>query len=361
MNKINIVTEVNRNFKKNRISIYKLDKKIIKRILIIKWGGMGDVIISSAPINDILNHFNKSSIDINTLPSWKVFFKNDKRIRNIWGFNFGKGINKIKNIFNWLLIVKRNNYDLIIDFQTNDRSRIMLFFLRFFLSFNGHILGNHQQFPYTIKPYNLISKFSSPLAVLQNTISSIGINPKSNSPKIVHKRFFQNNLNFFNKKKIYKKKFIIFIPGSSFKNPLKRWGVDNFYNLSKLLEKKGFSIVLVGGPDDIYDCNLLIKLNKKIINLCNKINLENLVDFFKSAKYIVGNDTGPGHLAACTSTPTIIITGPTNPYLVKPNSNKVISIQSNIECKSCYKKICNHHSCMFDIKPDFVFTKLMEL
>jgi len=154
---------------------------------------------------------------------------------------------------------------------------------------------------------------------------------------------------------INKNKFVVFIPGSSKTNLLKRWGVNNFHLLSKLIEKIDTKIVLIGGPDDIEECNSLVLKNKKIINLCNKINLIDLPILFENARYIIGNDTGPIHLASSTSTPLIQITGPTNPKLVKPFGKNVIALQSNINCKNCYKKNCSHHSCMSDISPDFIF------
>ena len=327
----------------------------LKKILIIKWGGMGDLIQSSAVINDILNNFKSQQVDLNTLPQWFSLFRFDKRINKIWGFNSGSWFKKIYTIFLWLKIVKKENYDLIIDLQTNDRSRIILSILRLISIAPKFIIGNHSIFPYYPKPKSF-RQIDQPFIRLQRTIATIGIQPTNSKPKIIFPRNEPKRItNLLKKNNIYNNKFIIFIPGSSKSNQLKRWGVKNFVELSYLISRLAYKVVLVGGKDDIEENNSILKLNKNLINLTNKIKLNELIYIFKKSKLIIANDTGPTHLAACSNTPIIQITGPTNPYMVKPFGEKIESIQSDIECKNCYKKVCSHHSCMSDINPLYVF------
>ena len=326
-----------------------------KKILIIKWGGMGDLIQASAVINDILENFSGIKVDLNTMPQWFALFKFDKRINRIWGFNSGSWIKKIVSIFKWLRIVKKENYDLIIDLQTNDRSRIMLTILKLTQSKPKYIVGNHPIYPYTPKPKSL-RKINQPFIRLQRTIATIGVQPTGTKPSLIFPSKVPKKItNLLKKNYIIDKEFIIFIAGSSKSNQLKRWGIKNFVNLSNLINDLSYKVVLIGGKDDIEENNSILKHNKDVINLCNKIALEDLIYIFKKAKLIIANDTGPTHLAACSHTPIIQITGPTNPIMVKPFGENIESIQSDIECKNCYKKVCSHHSCMSDINPLYVF------
>jgi heptosyltransferase-2 len=356
MNKIITVKKINIfSDPKDSIDFHKFKKldliknKNIKKILIIKWGAMGDVIQSTAVINDILNSFKNSMIDLNTLPAMEVFFVKDKRINKIWSISFGKQLNKYIKYFLWLKRVKKENYDLIIDLQTNDKSRILLSILRLFFSYPKFSIGNHFVYPYSIKS-KFNSNFINPFFLLKRTIETIGVKSTSNIPHIVYDK---KNAGFLKNKKI-NKNFIIFIPGSSKENKLKRWGIKNFKELANKLIEKKFQIILIGGPDDINDCHEIGKSNVKIQNLCNTLELSELIPLFSKAKLIIANDTGPTHLASCTTTPIIQITGPTNPLKVKPFGKKIISIQSDIECKNCYQKKCGHHSCMKGIEPKFI-------
>ena len=353
VNKVNFFYDNERNLNQHNFSKEKLLKNSdqIKKILIIKWGGMGDVIQSTAIINDILNHFKGLKVDINTLPKWKIFFKYDKRINNTWGFNYKKGFKNFLISFQWIKYVLMQRYDLIIDLQTNDRSRIFLSFVRFLSMKKNIIIGNHFIFPYNISPKNKI-KVSQPFLRLKRTLFYLGINSSGNEPKIIAPNSSNKNIiKLLKQHKIINKEIFIFIPGSSASNSLKRWGADNYVKLSKLLASKNRQIILVGGSDDKKICDKIISKNKNIINLCQKISLIDLIPLFKKAKFIIANDTGPTHLTACTSTPTLQILGPTNPFNVKPFGSNIISIQSEIFCKNCYQKICEHHSCMIGLKP----------
>jgi len=355
VNKIKIFKDPKKEIDFNTSQIINLIKKgSIKKILIIKWGGMGDVIQSTAVINDILNAFTDAEVDLNTSPLMNIFFANEKRLNKIWGFKFLKGFKNISSCYKWIKKVKSENYDLIIDLQTNDRSRILLSFLRVMFFYPKFCVGNHFVFPYSIKSKNSYS-LSQPFFRLQRTIEMIGIRSKSNFPMIKIPK--DSNKKIHNLLKSYgvNKDFIIFIPGSSKGNKLKRWGVENFTELAELYIRKKFQIILVGGPDDITDCIKIKKNKKNIHNFCNLVNLVNLIPLYEKAKIIIANDTGPTHLAACTTTPIIQITGPTDPYKVKPFGEKILSIQSDIDCKNCYKKTCSHHSCMLGIKPEYIY------
>lgn len=335
--------------------------KEIKKILIIKWGGMGDIIQSTSVINEILIHLKSKTIDVNTKSQWKCFFENDNRINNVWSIDFKKGWGDWSNINNWIRKVKHEKYDLIIDLQTNDRSRILLSILKILYNYPKYSIGNHFVFPYSIKPKSNIN-ISQPFYRLKRTILSLGIESRTNKPTFIIPCSSTNYINeIFKKLKILKKDLYIFIPGSSSKNLLKRWGVKNYIGLAKLLESKKNKVILVGGNEDIEDCNNIAMSSKNIINLCNELNLLDLVELFKRAKYIIANDTGPTHLTALTSTPVLQITGPTDPAKVKPFGKNICALQAEINCKNCYKKTCSHHSCMIGIKPtnvyNFIFNK----
>ncbi len=327
----------------------------IKKILIIKWGGMGDVIQSSFAINAILAEFKFSLVDINTGPNWEIFFKNEKRINSIWSINFGIGLKKIISSLKWLILVKKNNYDLIIDLQTNDRTKIYLSILRILFNYPKFSVGNHPTYPYKIQSNHRLT-IETPINIYNRTLSVLNIFPKTFNPSFEISQNDKNTINIFLKKyNVKKNHFVVFIPGSSKSNFLKRWGVDKFARLSKMIESKEIPIILIGGPDDVEDCLLLKKKNPNIINFCNKVKLTSLIELFSKAKLVIANDTGPTHLAACALVPLIQIVGPTNPIKVKPYGKDIISVQAEIECKNCYKKQCSHHSCMKGVNPEFIF------
>ena len=326
-----------------------LKDKDLKKILIIKWGGMGDIILATGIMHDIYKSFPRSKIHLNTLPQWKHLFNSDPRFEKIWGTNKAQEIGSLKHFYKWLKSIKYENYDLIIDLQTNDRTRIYLSILRMIKLTPTYLVGNHHVFPYSIYPKKNLS-LEHPFQLLQRTINTIGIESKTIYPKLfITKEEEKLALSILQKNNLEKKKYVVFICGSNRNGKQKRWGAKNFVKLAKSIRSDfNLKIILIGGLDDIDECNLIVSIDKKIINLCNKTKLKTLPYIFKNAKLIVGNDTGSSHLVATTKTPMIEMFGPTDPNKCKPLRTSIVAIRApNLSMKN--------------ISVNYVFKKLKEI
>ena len=55
----------------------------IRRILIIKWSALGDVVISTASFNDLRKAFPQAVIDLHTLPAYEQLFAHDPGFNEI--------------------------------------------------------------------------------------------------------------------------------------------------------------------------------------------------------------------------------------------------------------------------------------
>lgn len=306
-----------------------LKNKDIKKILIIKWGGMGDIILATGIMHDIFKSFPKSKIHLNTLPQWKQLFNSDPRFEKIWGTNKSQEIGSLKHFYQWFKSIKYENYDLIIDLQTNDRTRIYLSILRMINLTPSFLVGNHPVYPYSIYPKKNVH-LEHPFQLLQRTINTIGLQSKTIFPKLfITKEEEELALSILQRNNLEKQKYVVFICGSNRNGKQKRWGAHNFVKLSKLIRSNlNLKIILIGGSDDIDECNLIVSLDKKIINLCNKTELKTLPNIFKNAKLIVGNDTGTSHLVATTKTPMIEMFGPTDPIKCKPLSPNIVAVRA---------------------------------
>jgi ADP-heptose:LPS heptosyltransferase len=55
-----------------------------------------------------------------------------------------------------------------------------------------------------------------------------------------------------------------------------------------------------------------------VANFAGLTNLPELIALLKGARLVVGNDTGPPHIAAALGTPVVVIFGRSNPARVAP-------------------------------------------
>ncbi|MBT5574702.1 MAG: glycosyltransferase family 9 protein [Alphaproteobacteria bacterium] len=113
--------------------------------------------------------------------------------------------------------------------------------------------------------------------------------------------------------------YCIIIPGSSAQKPSKRWAAKNYAHLSIRMNEFGIKSYLVGTKTETPIGDEICALNPNVENLINRTNLAELAQLCANAKCVIGNDTGPTFLAACTSVPTLMLMGAdTNPNMSSP-------------------------------------------
>ena len=81
------------------------------------------------------------------------------------------------------------------------------------------------------------------------------------------------------------------LPGSSKKNPLKRW--PYFVDLAKLLISNGYEVITILGPEEL---EMSHSFPGHVLKNLNWFQLSGII---KNSNFVVGNDSGPSHIASC--------------------------------------------------------------
>jgi lipopolysaccharide heptosyltransferase II len=335
----------------------------IRRILIIKWSAMGDVILATALFEDIARAFPNREIHLNTLPAWQGFFSQDPRFHWVFAIDVRDPNRQVTTAREWLRQVRSQHYDLVIDLQCNDRSRLLLGLLWLTGCRIPYRLGNRRQLPYNIapaelpKPAHIINR--SHAALQAGNIPATTLRPVLHIPDL-HRAHARELLDAHG---LRPSQFAIFLPGCNANGHLKRWGAARYAALANQLHQEGLEhIVLIGGPDEIEECQHIAQAcGPWLVNLCGQTAILDIPPLCESARFIVANDTGTAHLAAATPTPMLVLCGPTDPRRVKPLGDNVITLQADLPCVNCYRKNCSHHSCMAMLTPSRVLQRLREL
>ena len=157
--------------------------------------------------------------------------------------------------------------------------------------------------------------------------------------------------------------FCSLVLGSSWTS--KDWPVSGYLGLVKLLLKNtDLNIVLLGTSDHVASAESLLREVKsdRVKSLAGKTNLLELSSVLESSDFVIGPDSGPGHLASAVNTPYVSLFGPTDPQRVCSYANQHLIIQANIGCSPCGRKKCPglDRICMRLISPELVFSKLQE-
>lgn len=253
-------------------------------ILVIKHGAFGDLLQADGVMHDIRVYFDHARISLLTSPTYQSlmqrsphidFVLTDKR-RPLW---------RVSDL--WLLrnTLKEQDFDLVIDLQNSQRTRL------------------YRKLLLPRLPWIQRAAKSAPVSGLQGQIELLqqaGID--SQYARQADLRWLTEDMQPWLTERGIQSGFILLIPGCSAKRPEKRWP---FYpQLAKQLAAKDVNVVTLLGPDEI---QLTEQFSSTILSGLNWFQLAGVI---QQAGFVIGNDSGPSHLAAHLSKAGMAIFGP---------------------------------------------------
>lgn len=149
----------------------------------------------------------------------------------------------------------------------------------------------------------------------------------------------------------------------------KQWPETAFIELCILLINKGFIPVLLGaGHAEWQRCDRIQRFVAGValahaVNLCDKLSLAELARVFRLCVGIVGNDSGPSHLASAQGLPGVVIFGPSEPTIWGPLGDRSRVLRKAELCDPrCTRRAClAGYRCLHEIRPDEVLATLSTL
>ncbi len=350
----------------------KLEKANIKKILFIKSGAIGDVLMTTPLIRGVRRRFPNAEITYFVGEWSKDVLKNNKNVDKVISFPddiiFKKKLLKLKKLSKKL---SKENFDLcfVLDWS------YLAGLFGYICAPNAVRIGfarGKEGFAHSIGiPYGDKKHDSEYYLDMARAISATDVDKKDVSMELFlsepDKKFASN----FVKKRKMGGKIIGIAPGGA-SNPgqtvlLKRWPCERYIELcSLILEKTDAKIIFFGSKDDfdaIKAVEKKVKIKKererRVFDASGRCSIHESAALMKKCKVFVTNDSGAMHIAAAAGVPTISIFGPTNPVKLAPLGKKHKYLWSKINCVPCYKNgsyaKCRHKKCMYAIKAADVF------
>lgn len=335
----------------------KLDRTKIENILVIKFGGIGDILLTTPVFPNLRAYFPDAVINLLTLRhSRDILIDNPYLTR---AFTYDPSEDK-----SWCLIrnMRSQKYDLVIDLFGNPRTAFITFMTgaryRFGFEFRGRKYA-----------YNLSSKGRGgevhnvefnldALRALEIPIISRSLCLPIN---IVHKEFADD---FVNKAGIGNR-FIIGISKTGGWES-KRYKSDDYIDLINRINRKYDASFMLfwGTKKEKQDCEYIAEtITDRNAVVIPDSPIKYLGALIRKCRLVIGNDSGPLHIAVSVGTPTLGIYGPTNPQLQGPYGDKNESIVSeDLKCLYCNLLECDiGNICMTQLSKDHIIEKMEHL
>jgi len=335
-----------------------------QKILIVKMSSLGDVIHTLPALATLRKNYPQAFIAWVIEESFQDLLHNNpdldevivvrlKHWRRHWDM---KSLNEFFAFFRKL---RRHRFDVLLDFQGLIKSGLIAF-----LSGIPQRMGYHPancrermnswftnwKVPFIDKKTHSVDKnlflvktFGAKTTVMEYSIMV----PKEAEESARH--FLRSNPD------LTASPIVGIHPGVGYK--IKSWELSRFAELSDRIAKElGCNILLTWGPGEEEKINALSAMIKSRHWTAPPNNMANSLALFKRLNLLVSCDTGPVHICASYSVPTVAIHGPTDPSLLGPRAPIHEAVYQVLPCSFCYKRSCpTQNECMTGVTVEDVF------
>jgi len=150
---------------------------------------------------------------------------------------------------------------------------------------------------------------------------------------------------------------VALLPGAEY-GSAKQWPVEYFGDLAARLAGVGLDVWILGSAKE-HELGARIKTiagNERIVNLCGRTTLADVVDVLSAVRVAVSNDSGLLHVAAAVGTHVVGLYGSSSPKMTPPLTAKRHIFDLGLDCSPCFARECplGHLRCLRDIRVDEV-------
>ena len=320
-------------------NIFRKNKKNPEKIIILRFGAIGDVVHTSALFRSIKNASPNTSIHYLTFKVPSLLLKNDPDLDKVW-IAENKSYKYLLKLANEL---KKEKFDTCINLQPSIRTKLFL-----------SLLGAEN---------NIVYKKTFKLHAVKNfwiTVKYLFENLKIDDDLKLYldDKVKRDALNLIDNDK----KLIAFNIGANSQRQGRKWPIEYWTELAKLILKKyDYKIVITGSKEEEQDAKNIKKISDSVFSFCGKLSIDQSAALISNCKVMVSGDTGPLHIANATGISVIGLYGSTPILRTGPYGKKASVLKSNRKCVPCNKRKCKYISknaestpCLLDIKPEKV-------
>ncbi len=327
--------------------------KSYKKILIIRFSSIGDIIITTPILRSMREKFPNATIDYLTKADFAQLLEHNPDVDSVLSYDKSKlSAKSLKEN------LKSQKYDLVIDLHNSLRSR----YLRFNLASDILVYS---------KPYfrrwllvrfgiNLLKKAEG--IYLRYYEGCRKLNLKEYREYFVH--FTPEHSKSVSSYILEKKPILISLSAAHF---TKKWALEKFAEVISSLQDE--NLIVLGGEKekgDVQELKGLLPKESKFLDLCGKLDLLQTAALMKESKLLLCHDSGLLHLAQSQDLPCVAIFGCTTKELgfFPINGNSEV-VQVDLPCRPCTTMGLDrcpkkHFACMERIDAQTVLAKMRE-
>lgn len=303
--------------------------RAVERILVIKLSALGDFVLALAAMKKIRQVHAKAHITLLTTPPFEALAKICPY------FNAVDTGGRPESFSDWLSLrrrIKAVGYTRVYDLQTSAQSNRIFQLLRPSPPpWSGVAFGCSLPHKNPLRNgMHTLERQADQLmyaGIWEDAPTEPGSAPPPDLSWVMRSRAPERPVPGANKPRPY----VMFVPGGSAHRPEKRWPVERYSELARILYARGFDVVVIGGPAEAELAHAIQRAAPRARDLTGRTDFASVAVLGARAALAVGNDTGPLHLAAAAGAPTIVLfSKASDPALSAPRGRVAILRAENL-------------------------------
>lgn len=294
-------------------------RREIRKVLVIKLSALGDFVLALAAMKHIREAHPKAQITLLTTPPFEALARACPYFNEVEtdGKPMGPGA--------WLALrarLKAARFDRVYDLQTSAASERIFHLLRPFPpEWSGIAFG-------CALPHRNPAKDSFHTLERQaDQLKAAGIWPDAPTTPLSAP---PPDLSWIggtrrDRRLPSERPYVMLIPGGSAHRMDKRWPADAYGRLARRLYDRGYDILVIGGPQESALGREIQRHVPQTRDLTGRTDFAKVAQIGAGAALVVGNDTGPLHLAAAAGAPTVVLfSKASDPVLSAPRGHVIV-------------------------------------
>lgn len=259
-----------------------------ERILVIRHGAFGDIVQADGALRDIRAFHANAEIVLLTAPAYRRLMERCPHIDRLL----------LDERASWLRVgrmvalrrtLRDEGFSRVYDLQSSDRTAL---YQRFFLP----------GIPWS-RNANRASATCPDREAYAAQLAAAGVPaPHAAAPDV---GWMAEDVGSLLQAEGVRPGYIALIPGCAAKHQHKRW--PYYAELARDLIARGYQVVTAPGPDEIELCRSIPGIT--LLGPKGFLGWFELAGVLRNAAFIVGNDTGPSHVASCLGRPGLVLFG----------------------------------------------------
>ena len=339
----------------------KYEPEKVRKIIIFRLDGLGDLVLSTAALREIRKGFPQAEITL-VIGPWTagisdcISFYDHLIVHDSFLFSVFRGNRRprFREELDFIRTLRQGKYDVGIDLRGDLLSIIPLFLSAARFRFAKDTRGGGFLLTHAIK-----GKCKHAKDETLHLVEALGVAVKDREPELnIPENDMKYIEEYLGEKGIKDDDSIVSIAPCALYQ-WKSWPPEKFARVAAVLAgNDNFVVVLVGSREDRTILDTIRSLSgPEIINSSGELTLNQVAALINRSVVFIGNDSGVMHITAAVKTPMIQLFGPGEPEKFGYRSDtNILLMKNNCPYHPCDQRRCKYqdHWCMDQISVEDV-------